>query len=201
MAEMGLRVMSGHLDYLSPQLVTFALADLAVRPDEAEELAKYLWSIRNQWVAGKPSSITVPGPNFVTSPEFWPADGSRPRLVRFGGPASFQIFEIIGQTADDLVWMSRPHQEWKDSLSYQRFASIAYNTSSINDAAERGVQLSQRQTGKVGKEENLLDTIIVVEEERNRMPKKKGRKWTKAEVMACVRLNDAAGDSSDDGGE
>ena len=197
MAEMGLKVMSGHLDYLSPQLVPFALAELEVRPEEAEELAKYLWSIRSQWVAGKPSNITVPGPDFTTNPEFWPSDGTRPRLVRFGGPASFQIFEIIGQKIEDLTWMSRPHKEWKDSLSYQRFASIAKNTSSINDAAERGVQLGLRQTGRVRKEENFLDTCVVVEEERHQMPSKKGRKWTKEEVKACVRLNDVE-DSSDD---
>jgi hypothetical protein len=63
------------------------------------------------------------------------------------------------------------------------------------------VQLSQRQTGRIRKEENLLNTIVVVEEETNRMPKKKSRKCTKEEVQVCVSLNEVADESSDDGGQ
>ena len=115
MAQAGLDVMAGHLDYLSDELSPFALIDIDVDEEQAEEMARELWAMREEFdsCSTAPYQVKVPGPNFVRSADFWSEDGSTPRLRRFTSVRSFLIFKLLGQTVEDLEWMSRPWAEWR----------------------------------------------------------------------------------------
>ena len=68
-----LSTLERHLNFLSPELVIFALFDLCVPEEERQEMATKLLSYSNQWEPGERLiySTSVPGPNFCLGDSFW----------------------------------------------------------------------------------------------------------------------------------
>ena len=62
-----------HLNFLSPELVIFALFDLEVPAEERQEMASKLLSYCNQWEPGERLiyATSFPGPNFCLGDAFW----------------------------------------------------------------------------------------------------------------------------------
>ena len=68
-----LATLERHLNFLSPELVIFALFDLSVPAEERQEMASKLLAYINQWEPGERLiyATSLPGPNFCLGDAFW----------------------------------------------------------------------------------------------------------------------------------
>ena len=84
-----------HLNWLSPELVVFAIFHPGMAAGEREEMARKLYSFRDGWQPGQRPiyPIQVPGPNFTNGQAWWP-DGQRPSLSSFITERSYLLWEV-----------------------------------------------------------------------------------------------------------
>ena len=72
-----------HLNWLSPELVIFALFDLDVPGEERQEMASKLFSYSQQWEPGERLiyATSVPGPDFCLGDTFWQGNSFFPSTL------------------------------------------------------------------------------------------------------------------------
>ena len=144
MAEACLESWSRHLDYLSPSLVVFFLADCEVEDDQKESVAQALLQIKKdnpiiQFLPGN-GKIIVPGPDFVNNLDYWPTDGSLPGLEKFVGKKSWLLCHYLRITDHALQWLEDKASEWNTYESFRQFEQFVTKLLSVNDPAERTVK-------------------------------------------------------------
>ena len=106
-----------HLDYLSPALVVFCLADDHVPNIEKIAVAYALLAVLSEvevdfFPPPANGKVNVPGPDFTTNKDFWPDDGSLPSLAKFIGKESWLIFSILEMMdPDQMEWLAMEVQE------------------------------------------------------------------------------------------
>ena len=175
-AEASLHCWNRHLNYLSPQLITFALMDEEIGNDERERLAQAILAVSDQReLEMPPSPVTVPSPNFALSDRFWPADGSIPHLDMFVTADSFLVFNILNHTTEQLwAWMERPIVEWPRN---QQAAELHWF-----------VGLLKTKIKKFHREDLLQESLTVIAEERKMCRAAKNGQMTKEMLKNVLRL-------------
>lgn len=93
-ATTALKKREGHLNWLSPELVVFAMFDSEVPREERQAMAQKLLTCLGTWEPGERLIYqrSVPGPNFCLDDQFW-AD-RRPGLDTFINGRSFLLWEV-----------------------------------------------------------------------------------------------------------
>lgn len=97
-ATTALQKREGHLNWLSPELVIFALFDDEVEREERQAMAEKLLSCLGQWEPGDRLIYqrSVPGPNFCLGDAYW--QRGRPGLETFVNGRSFLLWEVTDRT-------------------------------------------------------------------------------------------------------
>ena len=94
-ASVALAKWEQHLNWLSPELVVFAIFQPDMAAGEREAMARKLYSCREGWQPGQRPiyPIQVPGPNFTSGETWWPG-GQRPSLSSFITERSYLLWEV-----------------------------------------------------------------------------------------------------------
>ena len=170
-----------HLDYLSPPLVVFCLADDDLSNDEKRNVADALLSLLTEHdIEGfKPDGrVKVPGPNFTQSKDYWAIDQDIPSLSQFVDVTSWLIFIHLGMLdIDQMMWLTMEVEDWENQQDFIGFKDFVKNLTCVNDPAERSIKLAQDFIDDEQNEEDLQAKYVVVSEHRKMVKgTKKGRK-------------------------
>lgn len=84
-----------HLNWLSPELVVFAIFHPDMAAVDREAMARKLFTFRDGWQPGQRPiyPVQVPGPNFTNGEAWWPG-GQRPALSNFITERSYLLWEV-----------------------------------------------------------------------------------------------------------
>ena len=104
---------------------------------EREAMAAKLLTHRHQWVPGERLIYqrSVPGPNFCTNDMFWTT--GCPTLDTFLNGRSFLLWEVMGQTQENLAWLEQPVDDWERYDDYRKLFFFVNHLVVVNDPAER----------------------------------------------------------------
>ena len=178
-AQACLQSWSRHLDYLSPPLVIFALTDPDVPDAERKAVASALLAT-DKPEEFPPVRITVPGPDFTESNEYWAEDGSMPSLARFVDSTSWMIFHILGMKEEEVAWLNMDVVKWVESQHYNKFAEFVRGLMVVNDPSERSVQLAKQFVMRSRSEDFLQENYVSVTEHRKKFVSDKSGKMSKS---------------------
>ena len=120
-----------HLWYLTPQLITLALADHKLEVHIREKIAKAVHSCKREDIAsGKPAF-----PVFPLSLE-----QMRQNMDTLVTSDSWLVFQLLGLDGPQ-DWLQTPASLWHLFAEFKKFKELAFNISVTNDIAERGIHL------------------------------------------------------------
>ena len=159
-----------HLWYLTPELITLALADTGLEDSSRESMARELYSMdRNNIKTGKPTfPMLSQGPTMA-----------RKNMSTLIGVESWLVFDLLDITGAQ-EWLLTSASTWHLSPSFLMLKEFACNIVVINDLAERGVHLATDFIRRVDSEEQREALFQVVEDFRSRV-----KKVTKASLKMC----------------
>ena len=84
---------------------------------------------------------------------------------------SWFFFHVNGQEEDCRhEWLHSSIQNWEYSSDYRKFKDFIKNIDVVNDRAERGVKLIQEYIGSAHCESDLQDLLLVVDNQKSRLP-------------------------------
>jgi hypothetical protein len=170
-ARVGLATWERHLDYLTPQHIVWSLANEEFSNEQRERVARALLNLLPGRVWDlPPTRVAYPGPNFTTSNQFWPADGSLPWIDQFVTHNSFLVFNILSISSRILrAWWESPVAEWSDDPAsphykpgFHQLKVFASRIHVVNDAAERFVLVIMSICENFGLGIKLLDSFPYV---------------------------------------
>jgi hypothetical protein len=172
-AEACLKSMGRHLDYLTPPLIVFALADDSVLPEERKCLARALYAIPRPDTFPLGVSKT-PNSTFPFDSKIWKNE-TPPSLSHFVGPTSWETFDKLGMTEAQCEWLQLEVHQWPLIQGFRDFRDFVTGLTPVNDPAERGVQVALDLKDRTRKEETTQNVFIAITQDRKEQPKKKGR--------------------------
>ena len=120
-----------HMWYLTPQLITLALADPGLEDSSKESIAKTLHSCKQL----KISSVK---PIFPLLPQV--AGEMRKNMAGLVTSDSWLVFQLLGLEGTQ-DWLQTPASMWKLFSQFKKLQEFAFNLSVCNDIAERGIHL------------------------------------------------------------
>ena len=148
-----------HMWYLTPQLITLALADKCLEDATREKMAQTLYSFDRKSVkTGKP---TFPELSFG-------ATVCREDMSSLVGTESWLIFNLLGlkQPQD---WLLASVSTWQEVPQFKTLQTFRRHLVVVNDLAERGIHLASDYINQVESEEQRNALFQVVEEFRSRV--------------------------------
>ena len=149
-----------HLWYITPQLITLALADRELDDTSKEQMAKALYTI-------KPKKISTGKPSFPLLPSG--AADSRVNMASLVSEYSWLVFNLLGLEGDH-DWLQAPASLWPRFEEYRTLHEFASNISVCNDIAERGIHLMTDFIGHCESEEQRQALFQCVEYHRELVP-------------------------------
>ena len=148
-----------HTWYLTPQLVTLALADRELDNKTKEEMAKTLHGLeRNEVKLGKPIFPQLP----------YGATEARKEMSKLIGPESWLVLDLL-QLIGPQDWLLAPASTWHNMPEFCMLEQFAQHLVVVNDLCERGIHLATDFINQVESEEQRQALYQVVEEFRDRV--------------------------------
>ena len=93
-------------------------------------------------------------------------------IADYIGPDSVGFFVILKL---DPSFLQRPAEQWKDLESYKHAERVVKGLKVVNDAAERGVQLTADFLNSAKSEDRFQQVLQVVENDRKIIPNQRKR--------------------------
>ena len=149
-----------HLWYITPQLITLALADPKLDDDSKEQIARALFSCQPEKIAsGKPVF-----PSMSSG-----AADMRNNMSCLVSSDSWLVFQLLGlQGPHD--WLQTPPSLWKLFGEFQKLQEFASYLSVCNDIAERGIHLMTDFIKRCESEDQRQAVFQCVEYHRELVP-------------------------------
>ena len=158
-ASTAIKSILNHLWYLSEELVVFSVFDRELTESLRKALVEKLLSIPRpkRFLPGKPKFPKI-GPNdSVEYPD---------QLIRFIGPNSWLLFDLLKMNEEQLDWMQAPVSCWEKISGYKKAEAVVRSMEVVNDCAERAVKLITDFKDVVGNVEEQNYLFQVVEQHR-----------------------------------
>ena len=180
-----LESISHHSWYHDPSLVVLSLCDGQLEPEVREKIAMAIdISPRpEEHLLGRPEARGFLDPR--KEKEFWGVSEERkgkqklrnrewkcekwsktPQLADLVSPRSHMLFDILGFTPEDLVWLRKPSSSWESYESYSKLKDFIDKMFVVNDPAERSIGMVQSYIDISRDEELRQDLFISMEEHR-----------------------------------
>ena len=148
-----------HLWYLTPQMVTLALADRDLEDETKEEMARTLYSLeRTNIKSGKPIFPLLPYGATVT----------RKNMASLVGVDSWLILDLLHLT-ERQDWLLAPASTWRTEPNFLSLEQFAQNLVVVNDLCERGIHLASDFINRVESDVQREALFQVVEDFRGRV--------------------------------
>lgn len=148
------RKFSGHLWYLSEELVGLSVFDTGLSFEEREKIIESITTRQGSDDPAKKRNVTELGES----------------LDELTTTNTAEFFKVLGIDTD---FFDKPAKDWSTDIEYQKGEDIVSHLKVVNDHAERAIKLMQDYNRNVTQKETHFQNLLLnVEDFRKKLPNK-----------------------------